>query len=170
MLLFYLLFSAKNYLFPYGIVEITTGSSKETVDDEIRIGCSPVVGVDDEIEVDSPLDTEVLINSDVVENFSLDEVNSVVESSFPISDVDIDGVIETVVVDLVVGDIVVGVSVDTFEAIEVSVETVDSVDEAVEVSVGSGGMDSSVDIVGRAEAVDVEASVDGDVGWRQSRR
>ena len=96
----------------------------------------------------------------------------------PISDVDIDGVM---VVDEDIF-IVVDVSVDIFEAIGVSVElgevidtsdvidgtweevvdeTTDSVDEAVEVSDGSGGIDSSVDIVGRVEVFVVEdVSVD----------
>ena len=79
--------------------------------------------------------------------------------------------------------IVVGVGVDIFEAIDVLVEaggvidtsdvidgtieevvddvdTADSADEAVEVSVGSGGIDSSVDIVGKVDVFVVEASVD----------
>ena len=71
----------------------------------------------------------------------------------------------------------IAVGVDGFEAIEVSVEPggligpsdvtdgtseeiVGCGDEAVEVSAGSGGIDSSVDIDGRVEVFVVEASVD----------
>ena len=68
---------------------------------------------------------EVLLNSEVVENSSLDEVNSVVVLNFSISDVDIDGVIETVVVDLVDEDIVIVVGV---AGVDVSVEPGELID------------------------------------------
>ena len=155
--------------------EIRIGCSPVGVDDEIRIGCSPV-GVDDSREVDCSLDIEVL-----VENSSLDELNSVVELKFPPSDVEL--IVDKMVVDSVDKDID-DASVGTGGLIDISdviggtweeeVDDVDitaSVDEPVEeVSVGSGGIDSSGDIVGRVEVFVVETSDDWEVGLSQSRR
>ena len=107
----------------------------------------------------------------MVENTSLDEVNSVVELNFPMSDVEVDVDIEGVVIIAVVVDIVIVVGADVSvepgglivpsDVIDgPSVEVVGCVDETVEVSAGRGGIVSSVDIAGRVDVVVVEASVD----------
>ena len=114
----------------------------------------------------------------LVENSSLDELNSVVELKFPPSDVEL--IVDKMVVDSVDKDID-DASVGTGGLIDISdviggtweeeVDITASVDELVEeVSVGSGGIDSSGDIVGRVEVFVVETSDDWEVGLSQSRR
>ena len=97
-----------------------------------------------------------MINSEVVDNSSLDEGNSILVG------VAVD-IFEAVVVSVGPGGLIDTSDVidGTWELVVDEEDTTDSVDEeAVEVSVGSGGIDSSVDIIGRVEVFVVETSVD----------